>query len=117
MRTPKRQRTRKPLTLPHRRKARWKMATNVRALRLAVVMTLSSAALTACGEKIAVATKPPAELLTCADEPVAPDLPPYAWDWILAAPSVADAVSRLNAISVYGDALSLDFLLTFFFSW
>src|SRR3546814_19423650 len=57
----------------HRRKARWKMATNVRALRLAVVMTLSSAALTACGEKIAVATKPPAELLTCADEPVAPD--------------------------------------------
>src|SRR3546814_9217056 len=36
----------------HRRKARWKMATNVRALRLAVVMTLSSAALTACGEKI-----------------------------------------------------------------
>src|SRR3546814_11639837 len=69
-RTPTRQRTRKPLTWPHRRKARWKMATNVRALRLAVVMTLSSAALTACGEKIAVATKPPAELLTCADEPV-----------------------------------------------
>src|SRR3546814_3691800 len=75
------------------------MATNVRALRLAVVMTLSSAALTACGEKIAVATKPPAELLTCADEPVAPDLPPYAWDWILAAPSVDDAVERMKAIA------------------
>src|SRR3546814_12333670 len=108
MRTPKRQRTRKPLTLPHRRKAKWKMATNVRALRLAVVMTLSSAALTACGEKIAVATKPPAELLTCADEPVAQDLPPYAWDWILAAPSAHAAVERLKPIPGKRAGVALD---------
>src|SRR3546814_9163789 len=93
------------------------MATNVRALRLAVVMTLSSAALTACGEKIAVATKPPAELLTCADEPVAPDLPPYAWDWILAAPSVDDAVERMKAIAGKRDALTLDYILTFRSAW
>lgn len=32
--------------------------------------------LTACGDKVHVkATKPPVELLTCADEPIAPQLP------------------------------------------
>lgn len=37
---------------------------------------LCAAGLAACGPKqIAVAVKPPADLLTCAGEPLAPDLP------------------------------------------
>jgi len=73
--------------------------------------------LTACGEKIAVATTPPAELLTCADEPLAPDLPPYAWDWIIAAPTVDVAVERMKAITGKRDALTLDYILAFRSAW
>lgn len=71
----------------------------------------------ACGEKIAVATKPPAELLTCADEPGAPELPPYAWDWIMAAPSVDEAVARMKVITGKRDALTLDYILAFRSAW
>lgn len=39
-------------------------------------MILSSLALTACGQERPAIAKPPAHLLTCADEPAAPDLPP-----------------------------------------
>lgn len=38
-------------------------------------MIISSLALTACGNERPVVSKPPVALLTCADEPVAPDLP------------------------------------------
>lgn len=40
-------------------------------------MILCATGLTACDKAVAVkATKPPIELLTCADEPLAPILPP-----------------------------------------
>jgi hypothetical protein len=52
------------------------MAINVRAMRLGGLMILSSLVLTACDPKpLAVAVKPPPELLTCSDEPEAPELP------------------------------------------
>src|SRR3546814_15574093 len=70
-----RQRTGKALTWPHRRKARWKMAMNGRRLPLLAVTTLCALASTACAPKpLAVAVKPPTELLTCAADPVATDI-------------------------------------------
>lgn len=52
-------------------------AMNGRGLRLAIVTILSSQALIACGPRvIVVPTKPPAELMSCADEPAIPELPP-----------------------------------------
>ena len=72
----------------------------------------------ACGPKVlTVATKPPADLLSCADEPGAPDLPPYAWEWISAAPSVDEAVARMKAIADKRDALTLDYILQFRAAW
>ena len=44
-------------------------------LRLALTIPLLLVS-TACGDKVHVkATKPPVQLLTCADEPIAPQLP------------------------------------------
>ncbi|AMU89877.1 hypothetical protein [Sphingopyxis macrogoltabida] len=57
------------------------------------------------------ATKPPAELLACAGEPVAPALPPYEWDKIAAAPSVAVAVDMAKAITGKRDGLMLPYVL------
>lgn len=46
----------------------------MRAMLPAAVLILSSPGLTACGEKVRLAL-PPVELTTCADEPLAPELP------------------------------------------
>lgn len=45
------------------------------ALR-AIFVGAALAALTACGGERVVVVKPPVDLTHCADEPVAPDLPP-----------------------------------------
>lgn len=75
-------------------------------------------ALTGCGPKgLTVATKPPAELLTCADEPGAPSIPPYGWDWIRAAPNVDEAVERMRGITSQRDDLALDYILAFRAAW
>ena len=47
------------------------------ALR-AIFVGAALAALTACGGERVVVVKPPVDLTHCADEPVAPDLPPPA---------------------------------------
>lgn len=39
------------------------------------LMILSSLALTACAQERPVIAKPPVALLSCSDEPIAPDLP------------------------------------------
>lgn len=47
-----------------------------RAMLLAIVMTSCALVLTGCERKVlAVATKPPIELLTCDGEPLPPSLP------------------------------------------
>ncbi len=52
------------------------MAMSVRGKLLGLVAIPFAMGLTACEPKRIEAIKPPANLLTCADEPVAPDLPP-----------------------------------------
>lgn len=70
--------------------------------------------LSACGPKVAVkATKPPAELLVCADEPLAPILPPpgierdrIVGDWILALRAAfGDCKADVVGTKAWADAL------------
>lgn len=44
-------------------------------IRRAIIVGVASATLAACGHERPVKMLPPADLLTCADEPAAPDLP------------------------------------------
>lgn len=77
-------------------------------------MTLSTLLLAGCGPKvIAVATRPPPELLTCAGEPLTPILPPpgierdrIVADWLLAMRAAfGDCSSKLAGIKAWADAL------------
>jgi len=45
-------------------------------IRRLVLISLSSVTLASCGQERPAIAKPPVALLSCADEPVAPDLPP-----------------------------------------
>lgn len=59
---------------------------------------LSSLALTGCGQERPAIAKPPAHLLTCKDEPVAPELP-----------GMDEQAKR--------DALTLDYILSLRSAW
>lgn len=80
--------------------------------RFYTIVPMMFLALSACGPKLNVkATKPPAELMACAAGPAAPALPPYEWDKIAAAPSVAVAVDMAKAITGKRDGLMLPYVL------
>ncbi len=49
--------------------------TNKRAVMQAALMILCGAGLTACGQDRVRLVKPPIDLMTCADEPTAPNIP------------------------------------------
>ena len=61
-----------------------------------------SAALTACGEPTPIVLTPPASLLSCADEPQAPDLPER---------------DGTNETQIARDTLTLDYLLGLRSAW
>lgn len=72
-------------------------------------------ALAACGPKpLAVAVKPPAELLTCAGEPVAPELPGPGIErdrlvlaYVLAMRAAwGDCFSKVAGVKAWADALT-----------
>ena len=45
-------------------------------IRRAILVGVTSVTLASCGQERPAIAKPPLALLSCADEPVAPDLPP-----------------------------------------
>lgn len=70
----------------------------------------------ACGPKVlAVAVKPPADLLTCAGEPLAPILPPpgierdrIVTDWLLAYRTAwGDCSAKVLGIRAWAEALPI----------
>jgi len=87
---------------------------NKRGMTLAIRATLSIPSLSACEKKVlAVAVKPPAALLTCAGEPLAPVLPPpgierdrIVGDWLLAMRAAwGDCFSKVSGTKAWSDAL------------
>lgn len=66
-------------------------------------MILCALALTACGPERPRIALPPADLASCADEPLAPDLPGVNWATIEA----AKAASRARDTATLGFILSL----------
>lgn len=77
-------------------------------------MTPLMLSLAGCGPKvIAVATKPPPELLTCADEPLAPILPSpgierdrIVADWLLAMRAAwGDCSAKVQGVKAWADRL------------
>lgn len=72
-------------------------------------MILSSPLLTSCGNDRPAIAKPPVALLTCADEPDAPELPPVDW-----AMGVAADIQRVQAKR---DAMTLEYLLAMRSAW
>lgn len=48
-------------------------------IRRAILVGVTSVTLASCGQERPAIAKPPVALLSCADEPVAPDLPPRAF--------------------------------------
>lgn len=90
------------------------MGTSVPKMLLAGLTILSSQLLIACErETLAVAVKPPAELLTCSAEPLAPELPApgIERDQIVLAYLLAmraaygDCASKVAGIKGWADAL------------
>jgi hypothetical protein len=87
---------------------------NKRGMMLAILATLSMPLLSGCEKKVlAVAVKPPASLLTCAGEPLAPVLPPpgierdrIVTDWLLAMRAAwGSCSSQLAGVKHWADAL------------
>ena len=82
----------KPATWLPKRKAKSMQRPTRQRLTLTAALTLCALSVSACAPKpLAVAIKPPPELLTCADEPAAPTLPAHGierdrivGDWLLA---------------------------------
>lgn len=90
--------------------------TMMHALPLLIAMTSCALALTGCERKVlAVATKPPANLLSCAGEPVPPSLPgrdqqdardALMLDYALALRSAwGDCASKISGVRRWADAL------------
>lgn len=68
------------------------------------LLILAPIALTACGQtEVPVLILPPAELAQCADDPVAPDLPPVDWSSV----ETARPVQRARDASVLEYILQL----------
>lgn len=88
--------------------------TNGRKPMLIAAMTLSTLLLAGCGPKvIAVATRPPPELLSCAGEPETPTLPApgierdrIVGDWLLAYRAAwGDCSAKVSGVRAWADAL------------
>lgn len=83
-------------------------------LRLALTIPLLMAC-AACGQERVETIKPPADLLTCADEPEAPDLPGreqqvqrdrMTLDYVLALRSAwGDCRAKVDGVRAWADAL------------
>lgn len=77
--------------------------TSARRMLPVIAMILSAPHLASCGEKVHVkATKPPARLLSCSGEPLAPVLPPR---------------DGTEATEKARDALTLAYVLAFRAAW
>lgn len=88
------------------------MATSVPKKLLAIPMMALPLLLMSCGDKLPVkATKPPVDLLSCADEPLSPVLTPYEWDRVLQSPTVQAAVDMMRAITGKRDGATLSYVL------
>lgn len=84
-------------------------------IRRVIIVGMASAILTACGQERPAIQKPPIDLLTCADEPDAPNLPDRSqqavrdtmvFDYILAMrTSWGDCKSKVSGIKAWVDAL------------
>lgn len=87
----------------------------MRARQLWTATTLSALALTGCGQARVETVKPPAALLTCADEPVAPELPgrdeqarrdALTLDYVLALRSAwGDCSAKVAGVRAWAEAL------------
>lgn len=90
----------------------------MRARLLLIPTILSALALTGCGQERPAIAKPPADLLTCADEPVAPSLPgrdeqarrdALTLDYVLALRSAwGDCSSKVAGVRAWADALDVN---------
>jgi predicted small lipoprotein YifL len=88
----------------------------MRGKLLLIPMTLCALALTGCGQERPALAKPPADLLTCADEPVAPSLPgreeqarrdAMTLDYVLALRSAwGDCFAKVAGVRAWADALN-----------
>ena len=88
----------------------------MRAKPLLIPMILSALALTGCGQERPALAKPPADLLVCADEPVAPELPGrdrqdardrLTLDYLLALRSAwGDCFAKIAGVRAWADALN-----------
>ncbi len=90
---------------------------NKRARLLLAAMIVSSLALTGCGQERVRLSLPPADLATCADEPLAPAIPPrdgtdatmdardaLVFDYVLAWRSAwGDCRARVDGLKAWRD--------------
>ena len=85
-------------------------------IRRAIIVVVASATLTACGQERPAIQKPPIDLLTCAPEPDAPDLPGrdeqarrdvMTLDYILALRSAwGDCAANIAGVKAWADGLN-----------
>jgi hypothetical protein len=97
-----------------KRKERLMLSLNKRAMTLLSLTIPLTLLASGCEKKVlAVAVKPPASLLTCSGEPLAPILPPpgierdrIVTDWLLAMRGAwGDCSSKLAGVRSWADAL------------
>jgi len=77
-------------------------------IRRAILVGVASATLASCGEKLEIA-KPPVHLLTCADEPEAPELQPVPW--------AMGVMAVIQQVQAERDAATLDYVLAMRSAW